>query len=89
VTRTGGTASEVTLDFDASPGTAVPGTNFVPVSGTLVFASGELSKTFAVLILDDQVAGANTTVNLTIGNAGGGGTLGAPTSGVLWIVDLQ
>jgi hypothetical protein len=89
VTRTGGTASEVTLDFDASPGTAVPGTNFVPVSGTLVFASGELSKTFAVLILDDQVAGANTTVNLTIGNAGGGGTLGARTTGVLWIVDAQ
>jgi hypothetical protein len=89
VTRTGGTASEVTLDFDASPGTAVPGTNFLPVSGTLVFASGELSKTFAVLILDDQVAGGNVTVNLTIGNAGGGGTLGARTSGVLWIVDAQ
>jgi hypothetical protein len=89
VTRTGGTASEVTFDFDASPGTAVPGVNFVPVSGTLSFASGELSKTFAVVILDDQVASGNTSVNLTIGNVGGGGTLGARTTGVLWIVDGQ
>jgi hypothetical protein len=89
VTRTGGSASGVTLDFAATPGTAVPGVNFVPVSGTLEFASGEMSKTFTVLVLDDQTAGGNLTVNLAIGNPGGGGTLGAPASAVLWIVDSQ
>jgi hypothetical protein len=89
VTRTGGTASAVSVDFDASAGTAVPGTHFVPAAGTLVFASSEMSKTFAVLILDDQVASGNRTVNLTIGNVGGGGVLGSPTSALLWIVDSQ
>jgi hypothetical protein len=89
VKRTGGSGSDVTVDYDASPGTAVPGTNFVPVSGTLVFGSGESSKTFTVLVLDDQVASGNKSVNLTLSDAGGGGALGAQTTGLLWIVDFQ
>jgi Calx-beta domain len=89
VTRKGGSASDVTLDYAATPGTAVPGVHFVPVSGTLVFASGETSKTFSVLVLDDQAPSGNKTVNLELSNAGGGGTLVAPATAVLWIVDSQ
>jgi len=88
VTRSGGTASGVSVDYAASPGTALDGTNFVAASGTLVFGSGETSKTFMVLILDDQATTGNRTVNLSLSNPGAG-TLGTPASGVLWIVDRQ
>jgi len=89
VKRSGGVASGVSVDYSATPGTAVDGANFVASSGTLVFGTGETSKTFSVLILDDQAAAGNKTVNLSLGNPGGGGTLGAPATAVLWIVDSQ
>jgi uncharacterized repeat protein (TIGR01451 family) len=87
VKRSGGTASGVTIDYAATPGSAVPNTDFVAASGTLFFDSGETSKTFSVLILNDEVADGNKTVNIELSNPGGGGTLGAQASSVLWIVD--
>jgi hypothetical protein len=87
VTRTGGTASSVTVDFATSDGSALAETNYRPTSGTLIFANNELSKTFSVEVLDDLVRNGNATVNLTLSNPTSGATLGAQSASVLWIVE--
>ena len=86
VTRKGGAGGGVSVDYAATAGTAVDGQNFVATSGTLTFASGETTKTFQVLILDDEVSGSSKKVNLSLANPGRG-ALGSPSAAVLWIVD--
>ncbi len=86
VTRTGGRASGVTVDYATANGSAMAGTNYLPASGTLIFGAGEMSRTFAVEILDDGVAGGNTSVSLALSGPTGGASLGARTTSTLWIV---
>jgi uncharacterized repeat protein (TIGR01451 family)/uncharacterized delta-60 repeat protein len=53
-----GTNGVTTVSYATTNGTAIAGTNYVAVSGTLSFASGESFKTFAVpLIHDPRVTG--------------------------------
>jgi hypothetical protein len=89
VTRMGGTASDVTVEYATSDGTAKEGTNYTAASGTLSFGQGQTSQTFSVAILDDGVAGPNRTVDLTLSNPRGGASLGTRTTAVLWIVDAN
>jgi hypothetical protein len=93
VTRTGGTSSAATVHYATSPGTvspAVPGTHYDDVSGTVTFAAGEKSQTFAVPVLDGgPFTGVNHSVTLTLSSPGGNLLLGAPVTAVLWVVDVQ
>ena len=99
VTRSGGAASGVTVDYATSdvgpcpppPGTsyACAGTNYVATSGTLTFAAGQTSQTFTVSVLNDGAATGNIPLNLTLTNPGGGGTLGARSAATLKIIDIQ
>jgi hypothetical protein len=84
--RTGGRASGVTIDYAMADGSAVAGTNYLPASGTLIFGAGEMTKTFAVEILDDGVDTGNKSVYLTLSGPTGGAALGARTTATLWIV---
>jgi uncharacterized repeat protein (TIGR01451 family) len=70
VTRTGGTAGVLAVNYSATEGTAIAGKHFVPVSGTLIFQDGELSKTFTVPILDDGEVTGLKTVLLTLTDIG-------------------
>ena len=45
VVRTGGSAESITVNFATLPGTSIPGVDFQPTNGTLVFGPGEVSKT--------------------------------------------
>jgi len=87
VTRTGGTASGVTVRYATRNGTAVAGADYRGRRGTLTFGAGQTSLTFTVPILDDSVAEPVETVNLTLSHPGGGGFLGARTTAVLRILD--
>jgi N-acetylneuraminic acid mutarotase len=87
VTRSGGTASGVTVDYATSNGTSTAGADYTAASGTLSFGAGELSKTFVVPILNDGLGEGNETVNLTLSNPTGGATLGTTTLAVLTLVD--
>jgi subtilisin family serine protease len=87
VTRKGGTASGVTVDYATADGTATAGSDYMATSGTLLFNVGETSKSFTIPVLDDALAEGNETVNLSLTNPTGGATLGSPKTAVLTIVD--
>ena len=78
VTRTGANlASEVTVDFAVTGGTAVPGVDFVLEAGQLAFAAGQRSLTIAVPTLPHPGAPAGRTAKVTLSNPTGGAVLNA------------
>src|SRR5207249_4729818 len=73
VTRTGGAAGQVTVDYAVTSGSALAGTDFTAVSGRLTFAANETSKTFSVPILIDSASNEGLeTANLALSNPTGG-----------------
>jgi uncharacterized delta-60 repeat protein len=89
VTRTGGSAGTVTVQYATADGTAVAGTNYTATSNTLTFGPGETSKTFNIAVRDDGVFGPDKTVTLSLSTPGGGATLGSPATAVLTIVNVD
>ncbi len=87
VTRSGGSASGVSVDYTITDGTAVSGTNYNATNGTLIFAAGQTSKTFTIDIINDLVDEPNKTVNLALFNPQGGAILGLRDTAVLTIVN--
>ncbi|MCI0462856.1 MAG: hypothetical protein L0Z62_38405, partial [Gemmataceae bacterium] len=87
VNRNNGGLNVVAVNYAATNGTATGGQDFTAVSGTLVFAANEFSKTFTIPITKDTVTEADETINLTLSNAAGGAVLGAQASSVLTIRD--
>ena len=87
VTRTGGTASGVTVGYATSDDTAEAASDYMTSTGTLSFAAGQLSRTFTVPITPDTLDEVDETVALTLTNPTGGATLGSPASATLTIVD--
>lgn len=87
VTRTGGTAGAVSVNYATADGTATDPADYTATSGTLNWTDGDSSaKTFNVLITDDSTAEViqSFTVNLT--NVVGA-TLGSNTSATVSITD--
>ena len=93
VTRIGSTGGTATVDYGtidsgSDSGTAVSGTDYTSVFGTLTFAAGETSKTFSVPILDNATPQPNRTITLGLADpTGSGASLGNPNRAVLTIVD--
>ncbi|AVP96018.1 hypothetical protein C7S18_01890 [Ahniella affigens] len=76
VMRTQGSEGAVSVQYGSADGTAVGGLDYQPVSGTLSFASGELSKSISVPILPDTLAEGAETLALNLTGPAGGATLG-------------
>lgn len=94
VTRVDGISGGVRVDYATSNGTAAAGSDYAATSGTLTFDQGEISKSFSIPIVNDNVLEADETVNLTLsnptcvgllGNQTCGATLGNPTAAILTI----
>jgi sugar lactone lactonase YvrE len=76
-------ANPITVSYSTADGSARAGTNYTGVSGTVVFAPGETSKTILVPTLDDGVAdptraftvSLSSPVNATLGRSQGIGTI--------------
>jgi hypothetical protein len=85
ITRTNG-AGTATILFATSNGTATSA-DYTPVSETITFNNGELSKTVSVPITNDMIYEVSETINLTLSNASGPFFLGAPSTAVLTIND--
>lgn len=87
VTRAGGDAGTVSVDYATGGGTATPFTDYTPVSGTLIFGDGETAKTFNVSLADDQIPEPSETVNVVLSNPIGGTILGVPSVAAINILD--
>jgi hypothetical protein len=88
VTRTGtNLASNVTVDYAVTGGTATNGSDFSLPNGTLTFGAGEATKTIVVAIPDDGLAEGTETFVATLSNPSGGARLGSPASTTVRIRD--
>ena len=71
VTLSAASAGTASVGYALEDGTAVAGTDYTAVSGTLTFAPGETSQTVVVDLLDDAVDEPPETFTLTLSNAAG------------------
>ncbi len=86
VTRSGVTNSTVTVNYTTTTnGTAIAGTNYTATSGLLTFTNGQVTQTFNVPIIDNNVTGGSETVGLMLFNPSANGTLVSPTTATLTI----
>ncbi len=87
VTRTGGSAGAVSVNYQTSDGTATQPGDYLPAAGTLNWADGDLEpKTFQVTIVNDPDVESGETVILTL-SAPQGAALGSPSMAELTILD--
>jgi uncharacterized delta-60 repeat protein len=97
VVRVGGLIGDMRVDYSATPQLAVPGQDFEPVSGTLIFTNNQRAASFTIPISDDAVVDGNKTILLNLSNATNNlsgtpfpGTLAQPsTDVVLTIIDNE
>ncbi|AGA29910.1 Calx-beta domain-containing protein [Singulisphaera acidiphila] len=90
VQRTDGRQGRVAVNYyTVLSGTATPGLDFIPVSGTLVFEQGETTKTFTVPVLANPYTNGDGTVTLVLRDPQGGAVLGALSSTTLVIHDID
>jgi uncharacterized delta-60 repeat protein len=96
VRRVGGTSGpnpdgsgNVSVQFNTTPGTAVPGVNYTSVSTSVSFPPGEVEEQVFVPVIDDFVITSNKTVNLALSNPSATAGLGDQTNAVLTINNID
>lgn len=92
VLRAGGSAGTATVNFSTSNGTATSGSSctagvdFLGTAGSFTWNNGDTSvRTFVITICNDAFDEADETINLTLSNAGGTGSLGTQPAATLTI----
>lgn len=76
---------EVRVDLATQNGTATAGADYVAANSTLIFAPGEITRTAAVTLIDDELDEAAETIKLSLSNPSNA-SLGSATA-VLTILD--
>ena len=89
VSRTGGLASGVTVDFTTADGTAVAGTDYTATTGTLTFGASQTSQTIKIPLLIEPGAQPTKSFSVLLSNPGSGATLGARTSATVNVTDTR
>lgn len=94
VTRTGGSAGAISVNFATSNGTATGGASctagidFININGTLNWADGDsATKTFNVTICSEATFEPDETFIATLSGATGGATIGTPNPATVTIVN--
>jgi hypothetical protein len=83
-----GSPMDFTVDYATGGGTATPGQDYQPKSGTLSFTTfGPNSQTVSVTLLDDHKAEFDETIGLVLSNPSGLARLGTPSTAVLNLSD--
>lgn len=86
VNRAGNSSGPAAVDYSTSDGTASQKKDYMFASGTLHFASGETTKSFNVLLVDNSYVDGTRTVNITLSNPTGA-SLGLVGTSTLTIHD--
>ena len=87
VTRSNGSQGSVSVKYATVEGSARPGEDYTPVSGTLTFAEGETVKTITLWLIDDFRAEPDETLKVTLAGPTGGAVLGNIRSLTVNIID--
>ncbi len=88
VTRTGGSAGIVSVQYSTMDGSASEGIDYTEVSGNLEWSDGQEGvHSFSVPLSDDSVPEDDETVNLILTQPAGGASLGANSSATLTVTD--
>ncbi|HEX3022559.1 MAG TPA: Calx-beta domain-containing protein [Lachnospiraceae bacterium] len=87
IVRSGGSDGMVQVNYSVTGGTASKGTDYTLADGTLTFADGETSKTITVTIVKDKLAESNETVEVKLGSATNGASVGTDAKVQLTILD--
>ena len=81
VNRTGGSAGAVSVAYATANGTALAGTDFAGVSGTLIWADGDASsKSFSISISDATPFSGSKSFSVALSDPSGGSSLSTPSS---------
>jgi uncharacterized delta-60 repeat protein len=87
VVRTNGASGSVTVAYNTVAGTALPGVNYITTSGTLTFNNGDVSKTFTVSLISNNIVQAPISLSVVLSNPPGGTAVFiAPTTATLTLL---
>lgn len=87
VTRTGTTSGAGTVDYATADATGKQRLDYTASFGTLSFAAGETTKTFAIPLTDNVYVDGSRTVQVALSNATGTNLAASPSTAVLTITD--
>jgi Tol biopolymer transport system component len=87
VTRLGNTTEATTVEYESADNTASQRSDYTNTFGTLSFAPGETSKSFAILLTDDAFVETAETIALSLHDLTGNAILGSPGQAVVSIAD--
>ncbi len=87
VLRQLGSTGAVSVSFRTSPGSALPGLDYVHTEGRLDFADGETVKVIKVPVIDDGVTEPEENFFIEMGNPTGGAVVGVPGRVTVRLVD--
>ena len=77
-----------TVDYATTNGTATAGSDYTEMKGTLAFATGEMTQSFTVPILDDGLATRDKVFRVQLSNPTGGMGLGAAVTTTVTVCDI-
>ena len=86
VTRSGDTSGSASVNYASSDGSATQHGDYEIALGTINFAAGDTTKTFQVLINEDNYVEGSEQFTLTLSNAIGA-SLGSPSTATVTITD--
>jgi len=89
VVRTGGLDAGMTVDYATTNGSAVAGSDYEAVAGTLSFAEGQTEQTITVRIYNDALIEGTEDFQLKLSNPGGGAMLGSVSNATVQITDVM
>ncbi len=87
VTRSGGTAGGISVNFATANGSASAPADYQSTTGTLAFGPGETVRTFDVNIANDVADEADESFSVMLSSPTGGATLGTPATASVTITD--
>ena len=88
VTRSGSTTATVSVNYATSNATAVAGSDYTAVTGTLTWSPGDPDvKTITIPLLGDTIVEGNESFTVALSNPVGGATLSSASSTVTIIDD--
>ncbi|MFO0842678.1 MAG: NHL repeat-containing protein [Gemmataceae bacterium] len=86
VTMSATSPTPVTVDYATADGTAVEGSDYPALAGTVTFAPGQTSRRVLLATRDDLIAETNESFTVHLSNPTGGATIAGDTA-VVTIID--